>query len=306
MFRFTVRKAALLGAVLAAVVSPARADDCTPAPGAPAAPQLRTVYVTQCVPETYQVKQTVLVPQTRTETYTAYRCETVPVVREQVVTCIQRVPEMQTVTRRVCVSVPVCETRTVMRPCWTTQTVTTMVTKCVDRGHYECREVYSHRAAMHARMHKHRHRHDCCPPPCPPSTKTVKVWVPCMVQIQCPVTCCKRVCVMQPVQVQVNTCRHEYRDVTCQVCTYKCVPVQQVRRYTCYTTRQVPYQATRCVTVCVPTEQLVTCTRLVARTVACQVPCDTCNDCCITTCCVKKQHGHRSRRHGHRGSECCH
>jgi hypothetical protein len=265
--------------------------------------------VTQCVPETYQVKQVVMVPQTRTETYTAYRCECVPVVRQQVVTCYRTVPQVQTVTRRVCVTVPVCETRTVMRPCWTTQTVTTMVTKCVDRGHYECRQVYSHRAAMHNRMHQHRHRHDCCPPPCPPPCKTVKVWVPCMVQIQCPVTRCQRVCVMQPVQVQVRTCRQVWREVTCQVCTYQCVPYQVTRNYTCYTTRMVPYQATRCVTVCVPTEQMVTCTRLVARTVAvaAPAPCNTgCNDCCVTTCCAQKKHGLRGGRgHGHRRSGCC-
>jgi hypothetical protein len=309
MVRFTVRKAALLGAVLAAVTSSARAGDgCCPPPCAPAAPQFRTVYVTQCVPETYQERRTVLVPQTQTQTYTAYRCECVPVVKQQVHTVYRRVPEMQTVVRQICVNVPSCEERTVMRPCWTTQTVTTMVTKCVDRGHYECREVYSHCAALRNRMHQHRHRHDCCPPPCPPPTKTVKVWVPCRVQIQCPVTCCKRVCVMQPVTVRVNVCRQEIRQVTCQVCTYRCVAEQRVCSYTCMTTRMVPYQATRCVTVCVPTEQLVTCCRMVTRTVACQVPCDTCNSCCITTCCAKKQHGHGNRgfRGGRHGSNCCH
>jgi hypothetical protein len=105
----------------------------------------------------------------------------------------------------------------------------------------------------------------------------------------------------------VNVCRQEVREVPVQVCTYRCVPEQRVCRYTCMTTQMVPYQATRCVTVCVPTEQLVTCTRLVTRTVACQVPCDSGNDCCVTACCVKKQHGHRGRRgHGHRRSDCCH
>jgi hypothetical protein len=315
MLRFTFRKAALLGAVLAATAAPARAEhgDCAPPPCAPAAPQFRTVYVTECVPETYQTKRVVMVPQTRVEKYTAYRCESVPVVREQVYTAYKRVAEMQTQVRRVCVNVPTVEERTVMKPCWTTQTVTTFVTKCVDRGHYECREVYSHRAALRNRMHQHQHRHDCCPPPCPPPTKTVKVWVPCMVQIQCPVTRCQRVCTMVPTKVCVTVCRQEVREEKVNVCVWRCVPEQRTCRVTVMTTRTVPYEATRCVTVCVPTEQVVTCTRMVARCVARQVPVGPCDTGCATLCCGgKAKHGRggfggrwfRGGR-GHGGDGCC-
>jgi hypothetical protein len=299
MLRFTFRKAALLGAVLAAVASPVRAQDgcCAPAPCAPAAPQFRTVYVTECVPETYQAKRIVYTPQTQTQAYTAYRCESVPVVREQVCTVYRRVTEMQCQVRRVCCSVPTVEQRTVMKPCWTNQMVTTYVTKCVDRGHYECREVYSRRAACRNRMHQHHHRHDCCPPPCPPPTKTVKVWVPCMVQIQCPVTKCQRVCTMVPTTVCVTVCRQVVREEKVNVCVTRCVPEQRVIKTTCMTTRMVPYQATRCVTVCVPTEQVVTCTRMVTRCVARQVPCaPACDTCCATLCC-----GGKSKKHGHGG-----
>jgi hypothetical protein len=316
MYRFTFRKAALLGAALAAVVSPARAEDgcCAPPPCAPAAPQFRTVYTTECVPETYQTKQVVMVPQTRVERYTAYRCESVPVVREQTVTVYNRVCQVVPQTRTVCVNVPSVETRTVMKPCWTTQQVTTYTTKCVDRGHYECREVHSHRAAMRNRAHQHRHRNDCCPPPCPPPTKTVKVWVPCMVQIQCPVTRCQRVCTMVPSTVHVTVCRQVTRQETINVTVWRCVPEQRVCRVTVMTTRQVPYEATRCVTVCVPTERLVTCTRMVARTVARQVPvsaCDTCGVGAAQLCCggKAKQHGLGGRLRGGRGhhgaSGCC-
>ncbi len=296
MLRFTVRKAALVGAVLAAVATPLRADDCcSPAPCAPA---MRTVQVTECVPETYQVRRTVYHTECRQETYTAYRCECVPVVTPQVVTCYKNVSEIKEVVRRVCVNVPCVEERTVMKPCWTTQTVTTYCTKTVDRGHYECREVPSHRAACKAKMHKWHHRHDCCPPPCPPCTKTVKCWVPCKVCEQYPVTKCVKVCTMRPEVVRVCSCRQEWREERCQVTCCRCVPYQVTRQCTTYVTRQVPYQCTRTVSVCVPREEMVTCTRYVTRCVARQVP--ACDNCCVTTCCSKK-HGHRWSR----SRKCC-
>lgn len=299
MLRFTVRKAALVGAVLAAVVSPVRADDCCPP--APCAPQMRTVYVTECVPQTYQVQRTVYHTECRQQHYTAYRCECIPVVRERVVTCYKNVPECREVVRRVCVSVPCVEERVVMKPCWTYQTVTTFTTRCVDRGHYECREVYSHCQAFKNRLHKHRHRHDCCPPPCPPPTKTVKCWVPCIVKEQVPHTKCCKVCVMKPTCVRVCTCRKEWREQRCMVTCCRCVPYQVVQKCTVWTTRQVPYQACRTVRVCVPHTQMVTCTRYVTRCVARQVPC--CETCCPTVCCSAK-HGHGGR--WFRSRQCCH
>src|SRR5262249_35282866 len=158
--------------------------------------------------------------------------------------------------RRVCLTVRTCEERTVMKPCWTTQTCTEWRTRCVDRGHYECREVYSHRAAMRNRLHGHRPRHgDCCnpcPPPCP--HKTVKVWVPCRVEERYPVTRCKRVCTMVPTVVRVPVCRQVWQERQVQVCVMQCVPETRVCRVTVMTTRQVPYQCTRNVTVCVPQE----------------------------------------------------
>jgi len=272
--------------------------------------------VTECVPETYTAKRIVYTPQTRVEHYTAYRCESVPVVREHTVTVYNRVPVTEVQVRRVCVNVPAVEERTVMRPCWTTQTVTEMRCRWVDRGHYECREVYSHRAAMHNRLHKarrHGHHGDCCEPcpePCPPPTKTVKVWVPCKVQEQYPVTTCRRVCTMVPTVVRVNVCRQVWREERVNVCSWRCVPEQRVCRTTVMTTRTVPYQATRTVTVCVPTEQLVTCTRLVSRTVTRQVPVSPCEESCVTVCCNGGKHGARGRHfrgrgHGHRNGGCC-
>ena len=124
MARFPVRKAGLVGAVLAACVSPARADHhtpCPPGPGAPAAPAapapaFRTVLVTECVPETYQARRVSYRAETRVEKYTAHRCQLVPEVRDQVVTTYKHVPEVRTVVRRVCVNVPTVEERTVIAP----------------------------------------------------------------------------------------------------------------------------------------------------------------------------------------------
>ncbi|SRR6266545_2237203 len=291
MFRFSVRKAALTAAVLAAVAGPARADHGCGSP-APCAPAMRTIYVNECVPETYQTQRVVYRHECRTENYTAYRCESVPVTRERVVTSYQRVCEMRTEVRRTCVRVPVCEQRTVMKPCWSWQCVTEMRTRCVDRGHYECREVPVH--------HHRRHHNDCCAP----CTKTVKVWVPCKVTECYPVTCRKKVCTMVPHVVRVNTCRTEWREHTVQVPCWKCVPVHRTVRETCCVTRTVPYQATRTVRVCVPHTEMVTCTRYVTRCVARQVPGDNC-ECSATVCCSSGSRKHGLGGRWMRSRHCC-
>ena len=111
----TLRMALLVGAVTAAVVSPARAhfrkapccnepcgSPCAPAaqaaPAAPAAPAFRTITVTECVPETYTAKRTAYRSECRTQTYTAFRCETVPECRERTVCVTRRVPSRSRLT----------------------------------------------------------------------------------------------------------------------------------------------------------------------------------------------------------------
>src|SRR5262249_51743224 len=133
-----------------------------------------------------------------------------------------RVPETHVVTRKVCVQVPVCEERTVMQNCYSYRQETCMVSRCVDRGHWECREQYSCCKAFCNCLKGLCHRHDCCY--CPPSNcKTVKVWCPCMVTEQCPVTRCVKVCEQRPVKVMVRSCRTEVREQQCTVCSYRCV-----------------------------------------------------------------------------------
>jgi len=269
-----------------------------PITSAPTGCCTRTVYVTECVPETYTATRTVYRSECRTEAYTYYRCETFPEVRERTVCCTRRIPVMKTECRKVCVTVPVCEERTVMKPCYTYQNETTYKCRTCDRGHYECREVYSHRKAFSnwfgglGKRHGHQ-SNDCCNP-CPqqcceaPCTKTVKVWVPCMVTEQVPVTCCKKVCTMVPTVCKVTCNRTEWRDQTFQVCTYQCVTESRVEKYTVCCTRKVACQGTRQVRVCVPCQETYTACRMVSRTVARQVAdttccCNPCDPCCTTS-----------------------
>jgi hypothetical protein len=298
----------LAGSLVAASALTARADDAAKlAPAAPAAdpccaPQYRTVCVKEWVPETYQTTKTVYEKAERQEKYTAYRCETVPETRTRNVTVYHRVPEVKEVVRHVCVSVPVVEERTVMKTRWVCVPETRVVRKCVDKGHYECKEVPCGPSCMD-RLKKlcHRGCDDCCEP-CPVKTKTVKVWVPCPVWQEHTVTTTKRVCEHYPVKVQVTVCKKEMREERSQVTVYRCVPDTKTETYTCMMTRTVPYEATRTVVHCVPREVPVTATRMVCRTVEKQVP--VVETCCETTCC-KTSRFHRLGGLGFRGHGCC-
>lgn len=297
-----VRMVVLAGAIVAVAAVPARADDCC-AP-APCAPVTRKVCTTEWVPESYQCTRTVYRTESVPETYTAYRCESVPQTQTYTVTVMKRVPEVQTVTRTVCVQVPHVEQRTVMEKHYVCKPETHMERRCVDRGHYECREVPCHTHALRERLHKLCHR-DCCEPcePCPPPTKTVRVWVPCKVWEEYPVTKMVRVCEYVPRVCQVTVCRTETRQEQCQVTVCKCVPEQQTRTCTVMISRMVPYQATRMTCRCVPHQETVTMTRMVARVVEKEVPCCPAETvCCKPMCCKSRSWGHLLGGH-HRG--CC-
>jgi hypothetical protein len=304
MVRQPVRIALLFGAVAAVAVSSAQAEE-KPAPAtpekiaapAPKGPPMRTIQVTECVPEQYQTTRTAYRIECKQEAYTAYRTVCVPETRTRVCTVYKRVPEVRTEVRNVCVRVPVVEERTCIQRRWETQQVTTMVCKTVDRGHYECREVPDRWKEFCNRVRRCGRRHDDCCEPCPPPpTKTVKCWVPCKVTEQVPVTTCKRVCVEVPVKVNVTVCRTVVRQEKVQVCAYRCVPEQRTETYTVNVTRCVPYQATRTVRVCVPYQETVTCTRMVARTVTRTVPVE-CAPECAPACDTGCDSGHGRRHH---------
>jgi hypothetical protein len=300
----TLRMALLVGAVTAAVVSPARAyhkapccnDPCgTPAPCAttacaPAAPATRTITVTECVPESYTIKRTAYKFQCRTEVVNSCRTECVPECRERVCTVTKRVPVVTTQMRKVCKNVTVYEDRTVMKTCYQNVQSTCMKRELVSLGHWECREVCA--SGLFGGFGGHKHKgNNCCDPCattcCAPPTRTKKVWVHCPQYCERPVTTCKKVCVQVPTVCKVAVCRQVWSECPVQVCTYQCVNEQRVQKYTVMVSRQVPCQTTRTVRVCVPYEETVTCCRMVARTrqvvVADTTCCSPAPACCNTS-----------------------
>jgi hypothetical protein len=270
----------LASACVAAAALPARADDC-------AAPATRTVCCTEWVPETYQGTRTVYKTECKEEKYTAYRCECVPETRVSTVTVMKPVMETQTVMKCVCENVQCVEQRTHMKKCVSYQQVTTMCRKCVDKGHYECREVPCG-PSLCDQLKKCFHKSDCCEQPACPRTKTVKVWVPCKVWVETPVTKCKKVVTCVPVTCNVTVCKKVYKQVPCQVQVCKYVPTQEKVTHQCMKVTQIPYDATRTVRVCVPVQETFTATRLVAKTVEKQVP--------VTPCCQPSCEAPRCQR----------
>lgn len=272
---FCQRLALVAGVLLAAASSVARAEDC-------ATPCTRTVCMTEWVPEKIPCTRTVYRSECRQESYTAYRCECVPETCTRTCTVYKPVAETRTVTRTVCECVPTVEERTVMKMHVTCKPVTKMVRRCVDRGHWECREVPC-KPTVWEKLKNCCKKDDCCEPCCP-KTKVVKVWVPCKVWEEVPVTCMQRVCECKPVTCKVTVYKKVMREEACQVTSWKCVPEQRTETFQVMKMTKVPYQATRTVTVCVPHQETVMETRLVARTVHKQVPVD----CCSTSCCKPK------------------
>jgi hypothetical protein len=315
------RVAFLIGMVAAVAASPARAQD--PKPGSPppkvaavpaADPCTQTIQVIECVPEHYTTTRTAYRYECKQEVYTAYRCETATEVRTRTCTYYERIPEVRNEVRTVCTMVPTVEVRTVCRPHWSYVTETKMVCRTVDRGHWECREVHSCFDGLRHRLRGHHHN-DCCNPccECPPPVRTRKVWVPCRVTEQVPVTCCRKVCTYEQVKCNVTVCRPVTKQVTVQVCSYRCVPRQRVETYNVCVTRQVPCQATRTVRVCVPYQETVTCCRMVSRVVTRTVPAPVAQACCGgcgESCCCEAPRCHRrffgGHHGGHRGhGDCC-
>jgi len=236
---------------------------------------MRTVPVTEWVPENYETFRTVYRTQCVQETYTAFRTICVPEVRTQVITVNQTIPEVHHVTRTTYVSVPTVEHKTVMKRVAVCKPVTTVTRKTVDMGHYECREVPAREGCL-TKLRKMCSRDDCCCEPCPPPMKTVKVWCPNKVCVETPHTRMVKTYECVPTVVPVTVCRMVPQQCTVPVTTYRCVPVQKTVSSTVMVAKQVPYQGVRTVARCVPVQERVSMCRLVPHTVLKQVPaCDT-------------------------------
>jgi hypothetical protein len=331
------------GLVAAAAAVPAQAGHhgCCPTTCCNSSPCCNTEWVSQ----PYTCTRTCYRTECREETYTAYKCECYPETRTRTCTVWKTVPETRTVTRAVCVCVPTVEERTVMQQCVSYKPVTTTCRRCVDRGHWECRQVpcgcdngcnRGHRLGGWLKRCFHRNGccdngcnpchsgcnsccNTCCQPCCQPM-KTVRCWVPCPTWEEYPVTCCQRVCECRPVTCKVTVYHTETRQEQCQVTCCKCVPEERTETYQVWCTRKVAYQATRTVAHCVPYQQTVTCCRMVPVQKTCATPCcennggnscctKTCctKSCCETTCCKTSCHRwlHRCSGLGLRHNDCC-
>jgi hypothetical protein len=280
----SLKRALLLGLVVA-WVSPAQAEEGCGAPGCAPAPCFKTVCVTEWVPEHYETVRTVYKTVCATENYTAYRTECVPETRTRVVTVYKSIPVVKEECRTVYKCVPTVETRT----CWKTEvvckTVTTIKRKCVDQGHWQCKEVCCEPNCFDKMKWKWSHR-GCCDDCCMPAkTKTVKEWVPNKVWIETPCTHVEKTCVKVPYTTQVTVMKSVPVQETFKVTTHTCVPEQVTQTYTVNVERKVAYQATRTVARCVPVQEKVTACRMVARTVEKQVP--------VEECCTPAKHSRK-------------
>jgi hypothetical protein len=293
MFSKRMRKFLFAGALLALAPFTAAASDCgtpcaTPcAPAAaPCAPAMVKVKVTKMVP--VEEMQTVTEYQQVTEkkTYTVNEYKTVVEPKTVTYTEYQKVTKEVMEPRTVTVSVPVTKTVTENVTTWETVQVTEMVSKTVDKGHWECREVPVTPGIFSRLFSKKADPCDPCAPVCVP-TKTVKCWVPCMVTECCPVTKCKKVAVCKPCTRTICTYECQTKTEMVKVCKIECVPVTK----TC--------TVNECKTVCVPVVK--TCDVVVCKPVQVQrkvcvmkptivevdapAPCSTgCGDPCATAC----------------------
>jgi hypothetical protein len=238
----------------------------------------RNVYVREMQNEMRTVTTIVMEPEQRSRTYTV--CRRVPYTESMVqdYTVMVQQTQMRTVTETVykpvmrdvaqnyTVMVPHQEVRNSVRhiPVCEPTTVTRRV--CVDRGHWETRQVqvpcggpgygygaygygyggYGYGGYGYAAAYSTGARSPCggcgrcggCAPP-PTVTQCVRVWVPNLVtqDVQC--TVMQTRLVAQPYQYTVTVCKPEQRTRNVQVCE---TVAEQV-------TKQVP------VTVCVPEKQ---------------------------------------------------
>lgn len=309
MFANGLRKFLYAGALLALAPIVARGADtaaanaepiAAPAPPPPATCKIR---VLECVPEPCEYTRTCYRTVAKQVPYTAYRCETVTETVNQTVTCYRKVCETVMETRCVTRKVPVWEERTVMETRCRLVQVTEMKQKTVKGGHWECCTVPAGPSICDRLCGR-------CPDPC--ATKTVKHWVP-----ECHTECvpvCKTKLVKECVPVCKKVCTYKCvtEQIQCPVTRVRCVPETKVVPVTVCKKVSVPYQATRCVTECVPYTEVVKGTKMVARWVEKEVPVAPCaQTCCApaceaaTGCCGKGLlTGLKGRFGGHKGG-CC-
>jgi hypothetical protein len=286
-FRMTL----LASVVMATATVTVRAEEAPPADQkmatttAAPAQEMRTICVKEWVPEKYETTRIVYRRECHEETVKGFKVVCTPENRPQEIWVSHMVPEVKDGVRTVYHPEWTEEPRTVIKHVVTCKQVTTVTRKCVDMGHWECKEVPCESFLSKCRKMFHN---DCCEP-CPPPTKTVKVWCPNKVWVETPCTKTVRCVECVPTTCMVKVCKMVPKQEPCKVTTYRCEKEKKIVNCTVMIAKQVPCEYTRTVVKCVPCEEKVTCCRMVCRTVEKQVPIEACSStpCCPTTCCVK-------------------
>lgn len=161
-----------------------------------------------------------------------------PATKLVTVTEYKKVPVEKVVTVREIKSVPVKETREITT--YSTKKVTEQVpvTKCVDKGHYECREVVVGQRSHRVPVTTKDACGNCvtrCERVCEPVTRTQKVWVPNVVKETSMATVTRCVRVPEKKTVEVTTCKKVAEEKKVKVCGYECVPVTVTKEVACDT-----------------------------------------------------------------------
>lgn len=292
----SVRKLVFAGALLAVVPFAAVAEDApkagprtmppatgpapapipTPVAGAPApgdCPPPATRKVCKMVPTMVAETRTVMKPVQKTECYTAYRNETVQEKKIVPVTTYKTETYTEMVTKTCCVKVPCYEEKVVMEKRKKVEWVTEYKTKCHICFHKEYKNIGCGGCGDGCGS-------GCCDK-CGGGGCCNKGW-------NCSIPVYKPEIHRECVPCTVPKCTYECVPVTKKCCTYKtemkttCVPVCKTRCVPCTVQKEivcckqvcVPYQATRCVTVCEPCTETVNVCKMVPTWVeeACPAP----------------------------------
>lgn len=161
-----------------------------------------------------------------------------PATKLVTVTEYKKVPVEKIVTVREVKSVPVKETKEVTTYTKKLTTEQVPVTKCVDKGHYECQEVVVRNRTRREKVTTVDACGNCvtkCEKVCEPVTRTQKVWVPNVVKETCMATVTKCTMVPEKKTVEVTTCKKVVEEKKVKVTAYECVPVQVTKEVACDT-----------------------------------------------------------------------
>jgi hypothetical protein len=228
----------------------------------------RTITVYRRIPETTQVKETVII--------------TVPVQKTRTIHCNVTRQVWEEVDRDYTVLVPHTVTKTGVRTVCRPVQIQTTRKVCRDEGHFE-----DVKYTIPCRRCHHRHGCRSCGG-CGVVHVTRRVWRPNYVTVEVPVTICKNTYEQVKFEYDVTVCRPVVRTHKVRVCRYVTEKQERQVTYTDYEKREV--EQTRTVTTCkvVAEERKQRCTvmvpyqvekevtvmvcRTVAETIICRVP----------------------------------